>query len=114
LRATLDQVGAAARLAGAVAKESDGYPGWQPNMASPLLAACKRAHHEMHGKEPAVAAIHAGLETGLIGKKVPGMDMISYGPEIKGPHSPDERVQVSSVARFWDYHKRVLAALAVG
>lgn len=112
LRATLDAVAAAARLAGARVEEKDGYPGWQPNLASPLLAVCKRAYKDLRGKEPAVAAIHAGLETGLIGKKIAGIDMISYGPEIKGPHSPDERVQISSVARFWEYHKAVLAALA--
>ncbi|MFN0151187.1 MAG: aminoacyl-histidine dipeptidase [bacterium] len=112
LRATLDTVAAAARLAGARPNESDGYPGWQPNMASPLLAVCKRVFSQLYGREPGVAAIHAGLETGLIGKKIPGIDMISYGPEIKGPHSPDERVQISSVARFWEYHKAVLAALA--
>lgn len=112
LRATLDQVAAAARLAGARVEEKDGYPGWQPNMESPLLKICTNVFKKMHGKEPAVAAIHAGLETGLIGKKIPGIDMISYGPEIKGPHSPDERVQISSVGRFWDYHKAVLAELA--
>jgi dipeptidase D len=112
LRATLDQVASAARLAGARVEEKDGYPGWQPNLSSPLVAACKRVYKDLRGKEPAVAAIHAGLETGLIGKKIPGIDMISYGPEIKGPHSPDERVQISSVGRFWEYHKAVLAALA--
>jgi dipeptidase D len=111
LRATLDQVASAARLAGARVEEKDGYPGWQPNMSSPLLATCKQVFKKLYGKEPAVAAIHAGLETGLIGKKIPGIDMISYGPEIKGPHSPDERVQISSVGRFWEYHKAVLAAL---
>ncbi len=111
LRATLDMVAAVARLAGASVTESDGYPGWQPNTKSALLATCKRVHAEMTGAEPAVAAIHAGLETGLIGVKVPGMDMISYGPDIRGPHSPDERVKISSVARFWEYHKAVLRAL---
>lgn len=114
LRATLDMVAAAARLAGASVAESDGYPGWQPNTKSPLLALCKRVYAEMTGAEPAVAAIHAGLETGLLGVKVPGIDMISYGPDIRGPHSPDERVKISSVARFWEYHKAVLRALAEG
>lgn len=114
LRATLDMVAAAARLAGATVTESDGYPGWQPNTKSPLLEACKRVYTALNGKEPQVAAIHAGLETGLIGVKVPGMDMISYGPDIRGPHSPDERVKISSVSRFWDYHKAVLKALAEG
>jgi len=115
LRATLDQVASIARLAGAEsAKESAGYPGWQPNMASPLLAICKRVQKTLTGSEPQVAAIHAGLETGLIGEKIPGIDMISYGPDIRGPHSPDERVKISSVARFWEYHKAVLAELAKG
>jgi dipeptidase D len=112
LRAALDQVAAAARLAGAAVEEKDGYPGWQPNMDSPLLKTCQGTYRELRGKEPGVTAIHAGLETGLIGKKIPGIDMISYGPEIKGPHSPDERVQISSVDRFWEYHKAVLKALA--
>ena len=112
LRATLDMVAAAARLAGASVTESDGYPGWQPNTKSALLAICKRVYASIAGAEPAVAAIHAGLETGLIGVKVPSMDMISYGPDIRGPHSPDERVNIPSVARFWAYHKAVLRALA--
>ncbi len=112
LRATLDMVAAVARLAGASVVESDGYPGWQPNTKSALLATCKRVYEGTTGAEPAVAAIHAGLETGLIGVKVPGMDMISYGPDIRGPHSPDERVKIPSVARFWEYHKAVLRALA--
>jgi dipeptidase D len=112
LRATLDQVAAVARLAGAAAEESAGYPAWQPNLKSPLLAICRRVHAELRGAEPKVAAIHAGLETGLIGVKIPGIDMISYGPDIVGPHSPDERVKISGVARFWEYHKAVLRALA--
>lgn len=112
LRAALDQVAATARLAGARVEEKDGYPGWLPNMKSPLLATCRRVHNDLYGQEPTVATIHAGLETGLIGKKVPGIDMISYGPEIKDPHSPKERVQISSVDRFWKYHRAVLEALA--
>jgi dipeptidase D len=112
LRAVLDQVASVARLAGARVEEKDGYPGWQPNMTSPLLATCKRVYQDLYGKAPAVATIHAGLETGLIGKKIPGIDMISYGPEIRDPHSPKERVQISSVGRFWEYHQAVLKALA--
>ena len=106
LEATRWRIHAAGLLAGATVKEEAAYPGWQPDLDSNLLQVVKAAHQREFGSEPAVKAIHAGLECGIIGKKVPGMDMISFGPQIEYPHSPDERVHVESVGRFY----RLLAA----
>jgi len=88
-------------LAGAKVKRGDGYPGWKPNPDSPILAVMKQAYADLFGEQPRVLAIHAGLECGLIGEKYPGMDMISYGPTIKGAHSPDERIRIDTVEKFW-------------
>ncbi len=107
---TADLVAAHAALAGFAADHSDGYPGWAPNVSSPLLAKAKKVHAQVFGAEPAVKAIHAGLECGIISEKFPGMDVISFGPTIQNAHSPDERVSVPSVAGFWKYLKAVLAA----
>jgi len=112
LRFGLDQVKAVVLLAGGKLTESGGYPGWQPNMASPLLAACKTVFRELRGKDPHVTAIHAGLECGIIGEKVGGADMISFGPDLAGVHAPGEKVNIPSVARFWEFHKAVLKSLA--
>jgi dipeptidase D len=112
LRGLLDQIAAIVRLAGAHATEVGGYPGWQPDMKSKLLAAAREAHRALHGKDPKVTAIHAGLECGLIGEALGGADMISYGPELQGVHAPGERVNIPSAARFWEFHKTLLAALA--
>ena len=112
LRATQQRIGAFAELAGGEATQSEGYPGWQPNLASPLLAAMKQVHQETFGRAAEIKAIHAGLECGLIGEKFPGMDMISFGPQIEFPHSPDERVLIPSVARFWQLLGNALRALA--
>lgn len=99
-------------LAGASATPSDGYPGWKPNLASPLLGVVKAVHRRVLGKDPEVQAIHAGLECGLIGERVPGMDMISIGPQIESPHSPDERVKIPSVADFWRFLTALLDELS--
>jgi dipeptidase D len=101
VRAQHRRLAAAARLAGAEASTEGGYPGWKPNLDSPLLATVRGVHERLFGEEPEVKAIHAGLETGIIGEKVPGMDMISFGPQIEFPHSPDERVSIPTVERFW-------------
>jgi len=90
-----------ARLANANATSSKGYPAWQPNVNSPLLAKMVNKYKELFGKEPVVESIHAGLECGIIGDKYPGMDMISFGPTIKNPHSPDEKVHIDSIAKVW-------------
>lgn len=101
LRATQRRIAAFAELARGTATQSEGYPGWQPDLSSELLALMQRVHGRVLGAEPAVKAIHAGLECGLIGEKFRGMDMISFGPQIEFPHSPGERVRISSVGRFW-------------
>ena len=90
-------------LAGAEVKLEGGYPGWKPNPDSPILHAMKDVYHKKFGKVPEVKAIHAGLECGLIGGIYPKLDMISFGPTIRHPHSPDEKVHIGSVAKFWDY-----------
>lgn len=90
------------RLIGAKVTQGDGYPGWTPNPDSVVLEIAKSSYKNLFHKEPKVLAIHAGLECGLIGEKYPGMDMISYGPTIKGAHSPDERMKIDTVKMFWD------------
>lgn len=112
LRATRRRNRAIAELAGASVAEGDGYPGWKPNLDSPLLAILKRTHEAALGFAPHVGAIHAGLECGIIGEKRPGMDMISFGPTIQFPHSPDERVEIDTVGRFYRLLTTTLAELA--
>jgi dipeptidase D len=112
LRATQAKIAAFAGLAGGEARQSEGYPGWKPDLESPLLATLKRVHGETFGREANIKAIHAGLECGLIGEKFRGMEMISFGPQIEFPHSPDERVLIPSVGRFWKLLSAALAALA--
>jgi dipeptidase D len=107
LRGARQRIRAAAELAGASAEENRGYPGWKPDPSAPLLATFRRLHQSITGDEPELKAVHAGLECGVIGDKCPGMQMISFGPRIQGAHSPDERVHVESVERFW----KLLAAL---
>lgn len=112
LKATRQRIRAIAGLAGAEVAEGAGYPGWKPNLDSPVLAVLRRTHEEALGFAPKIGAIHAGLECGIIGEKVPGMDMVSFGPTIQFPHSPDERVHVDSVGRFYRLLTATLAALA--
>ncbi len=112
LKATTEQVGAAFRLGGAEVEQHDGYPGWKPNPGSKVLNTAVKVFERQFGKKPAIRAIHAGLECGLIGEKYPGMDMVSMGPQIESPHSPDERVQISTVERFYKLLKTTLAELA--
>lgn len=95
-------------LAGCKVSHDDGYPGWAPNANSPILEITKSAYIKLFNTPPKVLAIHAGLECGLIGEKFPGIDMISYGPTIKGAHSPDERLEIASVNKFWDLTLEVL------
>ncbi len=101
LKALRQKIRATASLAGAVAEEGEGYPGWKPDVGSPLLGVVKSVHQRVLGSEPEVGAIHAGLECGIIGEKYEGMDMISFGPQIEFPHSPDERVKISTVEDFY-------------
>ncbi len=95
-------------LAGAEVKHSDGYPGWKPNSNSEIVEITRKAYIDLFKSEPDVKAIHAGLECGLIGFVYPKMDMISFGPTIKGAHSPDERLDIASASKFWDLTIEVL------
>ena len=97
---------------GARVEREDAYPGWEPNMDSDLLARCKRVYAEQFGREPAIKAVHAGLECGIIGEAVPGMDMISLGPTLGFPHSPDEFLDIPSTAKVWTLLKALMADLA--
>ncbi|OGV27258.1 MAG: hypothetical protein A2499_00475 [Stygiobacter sp. RIFOXYC12_FULL_38_8] len=97
-----NSIAALFKLAKAEVLQGDGYPGWKPDIHSPVLAVMKKVFHEKYGKEPEVKAIHAGLECGIIKERYPHMDMISFGPTIFGAHSPDERVQISTVEKFWE------------
>lgn len=95
-------------LAGAKVEFSGAYPGWKPNFKSGLLKTMKETYVKEFGNEPRIVTIHAGLECGIIGSKYAGMEMISFGPTIEHPHSPDERVNIATVQKFYRY---VLAAL---
>jgi len=106
------KIRAIAFLAGAEVNEHDGYPGWKPNLDSRVLQVVKGVHKRVLGYEPEVEAVHAGLECGIIGEMMPGMDMISFGPQIEFPHSPAERVKVDTVGRFYDLLTETLKELA--
>lgn len=99
-------------LAGCTVKQTGGYPGWAPNPKSPVLLKMVDIYERMFGEKPNVAACHAGLECGIIGAKYPeGMDMVSFGPTIMHPHSPDEKVKIETVGRFYNYLKEVLKSI---
>ena len=98
-------------LAGAKVVHSDGYPGWAPNPQSHLLDVAVAKYRELFGKEPVVRAIHAGLECGLFLEKYPHLEMISFGPTLRGVHSPDERLEIATVDKFWAHLVALLAAL---
>ncbi len=100
-----------AELVGGTCRLSGAYPGWKPNMQSPLLKTMKQTYKKLYKKEPAVVAIHAGLECGLLGGKYPDMDMISFGPTLQSPHSPDERANIPSCKKFFDYLVAALEAI---
>jgi len=96
------------RSSGAEINHSKGYPGWTPNLNSKLLQVTSEAYEDLFSEKPKVKAIHAGLECGLFLEKYPGLDMISFGPTIKGAHSPDERLHIPSVTKFWNLLIKVL------
>jgi dipeptidase D len=104
------RIHAVADLAGAAATDENSYPAWEPSLDSALLQRCKAVYRDRFGRDPVVQTIHAGLECGLIGARKPGMDMISFGPTIENPHSPDEKLFVPSVARVWDFIVQLLAS----
>ena len=97
---------------GASIDQDEAYPGWAPDVNSSILKTTTEAYTELLGKKPHICAIHAGLECGVIGEKIEGMDMVSFGPTIKGPHSPDERVEISSVVKFWELLLKILQNLS--
>ena len=107
LEALTQRLEALALLSGAEVRSGNGYPAWQPNIDSALLKKCQDIYKELFDKDAKVEAIHAGLECGLIGAKYEGMDMISMGPDIRDPHSPDEKLYLPSIDKVW----RFLAAL---
>ena len=90
-------------LGGATVTTGDGYPGWKPNPASPILKLACESYERLFGTAPKVKAIHAGLECGLFLEKYPSLDMISFGPTLRGVHSPDERMLIPTVAKYWDH-----------
>lgn len=100
-------------LAGFEVSLSGDYPGWAPNMASPILKVLEAKYKEINNQDPRVAACHAGLECGILGQNYPDMDMISFGPTIKGAHSPDERASISSTQKYWNFVKEVLKDIPV-
>ena len=100
-----------AELAGGKCQLTGNYPGWKPNMDSALLKTMKATYKKLYKKEPAVMAIHAGLECGLLGGKYPEMEMISFGPTLNSPHSPDERANIPSSKKFYDYLVATLEAI---
>ena len=96
-------------MAGMKVEQSGSYSGWQPNVDSPILHAMTKSYKEQFGTEAAVKVIHAGLECGIIGANCPGLDMVSFGPTLRSPHSPDERAYIPSVSRFYDFLTATLA-----
>ncbi|MCL2098078.1 MAG: aminoacyl-histidine dipeptidase [Bacteroidales bacterium] len=98
-----DRMNAVFTLAGAEVEFSGAYPGWKPNPASAILQTMKEVYKRLYGKEPLVSAIHAGLECGLLGGVYPNLDMISCGPTIRFPHSPDEQLDIASVDKCWKF-----------
>jgi dipeptidase D len=112
LNGVIDQILSIGLLAGAVVEPNKGYPGWQPNMESRLLAVAREVWTKTHGEAPKITAIHAGLECGIIGEKFPGTDMLSFGPTIRWPHSPAECVSIETVGQVARFTGALLEALA--
>lgn len=95
-------------IAGFEVELSGAYPGWAPNMDSPILKVLDELYQKMNTDKADIAACHAGLECGILGKNYPEMDMISFGPTIRGAHSPDERASISSAQKYWKFVLEVL------
>ena len=93
---------------GAQIEVGDAYPGWRPDLDSRIMKVASKVMEKLSGNKPEIKAIHAGLECGIIGEKFPGMDMVSFGPTIMGAHSPEEKVDIGAVERFWDYLLEIL------
>lgn len=101
LRSTFELIGCEVTISGS-------YPGWTPNVSSPILEVLKEIYEKQNGSKPAVVACHAGLECGILGTNYPDMDMISFGPTIKGAHSPDERASIKSAQKYWKFVLEIL------
>jgi dipeptidase D len=106
------QVDSIFRQAGAEVHVEDAYPGWKPNPNSPIVQKASEVYEKLFGEKPELKAIHAGLECGLLIEKVPGMDVVSIGPQIENAHSPEEKVQISSVQKFYKHLTALLEELA--
>ena len=111
MQAAARMVATVFRLAGFEVEHSGRYPGWKPEPNSEIVRKLQAVHEELFGEPAKLIAMHAGLECGVIGEKYPGMQMVSFGPTIVDPHSPNERVQISTVESFWKYLKAVLERL---
>jgi len=111
--ATAWKIAAVFHLINADVKLTGGYPGWKPNMKSPILKTMSSVYNELFGKIPDIKAIHAGLECGLISGVYSKLDMISFGPTIRYPHSPDEKVNIESVVKFWSFLVETLKHIPV-
>lgn len=108
-----NSIGSVFALADARIEFSGEYPGWKPNMDSAILKTMQETYNKLYGKTPEIKAIHAGLECGLLGAVYPNWDMISFGPTIRFPHSPDEKVHIESVAKFYEWLKETLKSVPV-
>ncbi|MDD4847723.1 MAG: aminoacyl-histidine dipeptidase [Bacteroidales bacterium] len=106
--AIADRVGASFELAGCKVEFTGGYPGWKPNTKSKILHIMQETYQKLYGKDPKITAVHAGLECGILGAVYPNWDMISFGPTIRHPHSPDEKVNIESVQKFFEFLKETL------
>ncbi len=109
-----DRMASLFKLMGAKVHHSDGYPGWQPNMSSEILKISERVYAGLLKESPRVKAIHAGLECGLFLQKYPDLDMISFGPTIKGAHTPEERIRIDTVEKFWNFLVTLLEKIPEG
>ena len=106
-----DMVASVFILAGANVEHSDGYPGWKPNTQSAILDAAAKSYEKLFAKKPIVRSIHAGLECGLFLEKYPDLDMISFGPTLRAVHSPDERIEIATVEKFWKHLVNLLETI---
>lgn len=111
---TADRLASLFTLLGATVRHSDGYPGWKPDRSSEVLKLSEKIYKELFDQEPEVKAIHAGLECGLFLQKYPELDMISFGPTIKGAHTPEERIRIDTVDKFWKFLLVLLAQTPEG
>jgi dipeptidase D len=108
---TANSIESAFLLADAKVWHSDSYPGWTPNKNSEILETATKSYETLFSKEPAIKAIHAGLECGLFLEKYPHLDMISIGPTMRGVHSPDERLHIESVEKYWRFVEQIISEI---